>query len=88
MALSNIKKNELVAQLESAVEDAQEGSGVTTSLSEIETAVGALRTAYIADPDTVTAANLIAARAMIEGCNFGSLSSSSSEWTEAEAEAV
>jgi hypothetical protein len=88
MALTNSKKNELIAQLESALEDAQAGAGVTASLSEIETAIGALRTAYVADPATVTAQQLIDAKAMVEGCQFGSVSSSSNEWTEANNEAA
>lgn len=88
MALSANKKNELIAQLESAIEDAQAGSGVTTSLSEIETAVAALRTAYAADPATVTEQALIDAKAMIEGCQFGNLASSATEWNAAEAEAA
>jgi hypothetical protein len=88
MALTNAKKNELISQLESALEDAQAGAGVTSSLSEIETAVGALRTAYDADPATVDAQDLVDARAMIEGCQFGSLTSSSNEWAEAQNEAA
>ena len=88
MALTANQKNELVCQLEVAFEDAQAGSGVTASLDEIETAIAALRTAYDLDPDTVTAANLVAAKAMVEGCSFGSLSSSAGEWQAAAAEAV
>jgi len=80
--MTDIKKNELIAQLESAVEDAQTGAGVA-SLAEIETEVAALRTACTADPATVTETALVAARTKIEGCNFGSIESSSSEWAEA-----
>jgi len=86
--MTDIKLNELVCQLESAVEDAQTSSGVSSSLSEIETAVAALRTAYDTDPATVAVADVVAARDMIQNCSFGSLASSSNEWALAEAEAA
>ena len=82
--MTDTKKNELICQLESGLEDAQTGAGVT-SLAEIETAVAALRTAYDTDPATVTEQALLDARTMIEGCNFGSIDSSAGEWAAAQA---
>jgi hypothetical protein len=86
--LTDAKKNGLIAELEVALEDAQTGAGVTSSLSEIETTIAALRTAYGTDPATVTAQQLLDARTMVEGCVFSSVSSSTGDWTEATNEAA
>lgn len=86
MAFTNAEKNLLVAALEKSLEDAQEGAGVSASLSEIETAIAALRTAYDTDPATCTAANIVAAIDMVQGCSFPSLSNHSAVITEARAE--
>lgn len=87
MAFTNSEKNLLVSALEKSLEDAQEGAGVSASLSEIETAIAALRTAYDTDPDTCTAVNIVAAIDMVQGCTFPSLSNQSSVISEARTEA-
>jgi hypothetical protein len=83
MALSDNDKNLLITQLEVALDDAQAGAGVTSSLDEIETAIAALRTAYTADPASVTAQALLDAKAMVVGCKFGDTGSATTVWAEA-----
>jgi hypothetical protein len=85
---TDAEKNLLVSALEKSLEDAQEGSGVTASLDEIETAIAALRTAYDTDPATCTAANIVAAIDMVLGCTFSSLSNHAAVITEARSEAA
>ena len=86
--MTNSEKNLLVSSLENALEDAQAGAGVSASLDEIETAIAALRTAYDTDPDTVTAANLVAAIDMVLGCSFSSLSNIAAVISTARSEAA
>lgn len=75
MPLTDNQKNQMITILENSLDGAQAGAGVTASLDEIETAVAALRTAYDTDPDTVLAADLVAALDMEDGCVFSNLTS-------------
>lgn len=87
MALTNQDKNLLIATLERSLADAKEAAGVAT-LSEIETGVTALRTAYDTDPATVSAAQLIAARDKMTKCVFPNLTNITSVFAEAATEAA
>lgn len=86
MALNNYDKNLLIATMERSVNDAKEAAGIT-SLSEIETAVSNLRSAFESDPATVTAATIIAAATMITACTFPTLNNIRDVLREAETEA-
>lgn len=86
MALNNYDKNLLIATMERSLNDAKEAAGIT-ALTEIETAVSALRTAYDADPATVSADDIVEASNMITLCVFPSMTSIRTVLQEAEAEA-
>lgn len=86
MALNNYDKNLLIATMERSLNDAKEAAGIS-ALSEIETAVGALRTAYDSDPATVTAEAIVAAANKVTLCVFPSMTSIRTVLQEAEAEA-
>lgn len=86
MALNNYDKNLLIATMERSVNDAKEAAGITL-LSEIETAVSDLRSAFESDPATVTAATIVAAATMITACTFPTLNNIRDVLREAESEA-
>jgi hypothetical protein len=86
MALNNYDKNLLIATMERSLNDAKEAADIS-ALSDIETAVGALRTAYDSDPTTVTADAIVAAANKVMLCVFPSMTSIRTVLQEAEAEA-
>ena len=87
MPLSNIDKNLLICTMERSLADAKEAAEVS-ALSEIETAVSDLRTAYGTDPATVTAQNLVDASTKISNLSFPSLDNVRAVITEAQQEAA
>ena len=82
MALTNTDKNLAIAAMERSVADACEAAGVV-SLAAVESQVSALRTAYAADPSTVTGAQIDAAAVALSKLVFPSLSNISPVFTEA-----
>ena len=82
MALTNTDKNLAIASMERSIADACEAAGVV-SLAAVETQVSGLRTAFAADPATVTGAQIDAAATALGKLTFPSLSNISAVFTEA-----
>ncbi len=87
MALSITEKNLLIASAERALIDAKDAAGIS-ALSEIETAVTALRAAYVSNPDNVSASDIVTAIDMLQNLKVPSLTSMSDVIIEARAEAA
>ncbi len=51
--MTNVRKNLLIADLETCLTDTRDVTGCATTLDEIETEVNLLRTVFDADPDSV-----------------------------------
>jgi len=87
MALENYEKEAALCMLEKVAADAKARAGIT-DLGEIDTEITALRTAFDADPDTCTPANLKATKDKIGALRFDSVNSTQSLWVEIDAEAA
>ncbi len=86
MALSTDEKGMAIYQLSKIITDAKDDGGVS-NLGEIDTDIAALKTAFAANPSTVTAAALNALKNKVTLCKFSSVNSSTSLWTEVATEA-
>lgn len=82
MALTTTDKNLLIAAMERSIADACEAAGVG-SLAAVETQVSALRTAFVADPSTVTGAQIDAAATALGKLVFPATSNIAAVFTEA-----
>jgi hypothetical protein len=84
--MTTSEKNLAIATLERALESAKTLANIA-AMSDIETGVAALRTAYDTDPATVTAAQIDTAADQVKAFRFPSLDSVRDVFTLADTEA-
>lgn len=83
MAMTSIEKNCAIASMERSIEQAKANAGIAT-LAALETEVSGLRTAYDADPATVTDAAIATAGQHLTNLVFPSVDDVSAVFDEAE----
>ncbi len=84
--MNTIKKNILIGILEDAVDQIKANAGMT-NLGELETEIAALRTAFTADPDTATEANIDAAHDKLIALKVPDVDNMRQLWTQVDSEA-
>lgn len=87
MALTATDKNLLIATMERYIQDGVEAAGVA-SLAALETSVSGLRTAFDADPATVTAVQINDVATKLKALTFPTLTTIAAVFTEATTEAA
>lgn len=84
MAFTATDKNLLIASMERFIQDGVESCGAA-SLAALESEIAGLRTAFAADPTTVTAAQLNDAYTKLRALRFPTLTTVTDVFTEAAA---